>query len=550
VITEYLQACESGKRLDRQELLAQYPEVATSLRAFFDDHDLLLSQKNLADSDPGMPTQTHRIGQFFSPATQSPTSSGSSSVAEILSARRASDQQNSFGNYELLQEISRGGMGVVYKARHVKLNRIVALKMILTGEQAGHEEVLRFHSEAEAAAQLDHPGIVPIYEIGQHLGQHFYSMGFVDGPSLAEVLQTKALPPDHAAALVIKIARSVAYANSHGVIHRDLKPANILLDAEGNPRVTDFGVAKRLEGNSDLTRSGQILGTPAYMPPEQAAGKTHAIGATTDVYSLGAILYATLTGKPPFQSASPVETLMQVLAGEPTLPSQHQPGIPRGLESICLKCLEKNPAARYATAGELADDLQRFLDNEPIAARPADIGQRLRRWARREPALVAHVLGLGLILTTVQITYLLVGTDPQYYLQHTGVLGSWMVMVVILQKLFNIPRFSEPAAVAWCVLDTVYMTTVLVLAEPPVGPLLSGYALLIVACGFLLKAHLILVTCTTVLICYGVLLGLKPELRVHPHYCVMFALLIMVLGGVVTTQVRRIVRLNRHFGNR
>ncbi len=511
--------------MDRSALLTEHPEIAHSLCAFFDDHDRMVARRSVDGTEETLDSVRH------------------------IAANPSGEQVQCFGDYELIEEISRGGMGIVYKARQRRLNRIVALKMILTGELAGPEEVLRFHSEAEAAAQLDHPGIVPIHEIGEHQGQHFYSMGFIDGQSLADQLRPGPLSPNHAAALLIKIAIAVDYANAQGVIHRDLKPANILIDSDGKPRVTDFGVAKRMEGNSDLTRSGQILGTPAYMPPEQAACRLDQIGPTTDVYSLGAILYATLTGRPPFESASPVDTLMQVLEGEPTLPSKRQAGIPRGLESICMKCLEKKPVDRYATAGQLADDLRRFLQSEPIAARPADIGQRLRRWGRREPGLVAHWLGLFSILITVQITYLMIGTDNGYYFQHTGVLVAWMVVVFALQKLFNRPGLSEGAAIAWCVIDTLFMTTILFLAEPPIGPLLSGYALLIAACGFLLKAHLVVVTTGTVLLCYLGLLWFHPELTVTPHYCVMFALLMLVLGGVVTAQVRRISRLNRHFEN-
>ena len=212
-----------------------------------------------------------------------------------------------------------------------------------------------------------------------------------------------------------------------------------------------------------------------------------------------------------------------------------------------MKCLEKSPDKRYATAGELANDLRRFLDGEPIAARAASIWQRLRRWSRREPALVAHLLGLSLILMTVQSTYLLIGTDIVYYLQHTLTLLAWMVGVLLLQQLVNRPRYSERAAMAWCILDALCMTTILVLAEPPVGQLLSGYALLIVACGFLLKTSVVVTTTITVLGCYVFLLTRSIELRQSPHYCVMFALLIAVLGGIVAMQVRRITRLNRHF---
>ncbi len=548
VIAKFLNAFDAGEKLDRNELLAEHPEIAKSLNAFFEDHDRLLAQRHESKDQLRSLPATMQLGRLADEEHEKTKANVFSQVESQSTDVRAAGERF-FGDYQLLQEVSRGGMGVVYKARQLKLNRIVALKMILSGEMAGKEEVLRFQSEAEAAAQLDHPGIVPIYEIGVHHKQYFYSMGFIDGQSLADQLRSGPLTPPQAAALLIKIAQAVDFANAQGVIHRDLKPANILIDADGNPRVTDFGVAKRMEGNSDLTRSGQILGTPAYMPPEQAACRLDQIGPTTDVYSLGAILYATLTGRPPFEAASPVDTLMQVLEGEPTLPSKRQAGIPRSLESICMKCLEKTPSKRYATAGQFAEDLRRYLRSEPVAARPADIGQRLRRWCRREPALVAHWLGLLSILVTVQITYLLIGTDFAYYLRHTSVLLAWIAMAYVLQKLFNQPRLSEGAAIAWCVIDTMFMTTILVLAEPPIGPLLSGYALLIAACGFLLKAHLVMVTTGTVLVCYLALLALCPELSVRPHYCVMFILLMLVLGGVVTAQVRRVSRLNRHFEN-
>jgi WD40 repeat protein/tRNA A-37 threonylcarbamoyl transferase component Bud32 len=313
-----------------------------------------------------------------------------------------------FGDYELLRLIARGGMGAVYKARQKKLRRTVALKMILAGRLASDDEVRRFYREAEAVAQLDHPGIVPIYEVGEHEGQHFYSMAYVEGANLeARVRGGGPLPPREAAALVERVAEAVAYAHGRGIIHRDLKPANVLLDRDGQPRVVDFGVARQLCGEGRLTASGQVIGTPNFMPPEQATGSAH-VGRAADVYALGALLYFLLTGRPPFHAATPVETLRQVVEQEPVAPRQLNAAVDRDLETVCLACLRKEAARRYPGARALADDLGRFLRGEPIRARPAGRLERLRRWRRRNPAVAALlaafflVLALGLALVSWQ----------------------------------------------------------------------------------------------------------------------------------------------------
>jgi eukaryotic-like serine/threonine-protein kinase len=300
-----------------------------------------------------------------------------------------------FGDYEIIREIARGGMGVVFQARQVKLNRAVALKMILAGNLADDTDVKRFHTEAEAAANLDHPGIVPIYEVGQHNGQHFFSMGFVDGESLSHRLSGGPLPPREAAVLMSKVADAIDYAHGRGVIHRDLKPANILIDQNGNPRVTDFGLAKKVESNSSLTASGQIMGTPSYMPPEQAGGRRREVGAAADVYALGATFYALLTGRPPFQAATTMDTVLQVLSDEPVSPRRLNRSVPRDLETIALKCLRKNPSRRYESARALADDLRRWLSGVPILARPTWLRERVIKWVRRRPAVaISGVIGL------------------------------------------------------------------------------------------------------------------------------------------------------------
>jgi tetratricopeptide (TPR) repeat protein len=280
---------------------------------------------------------------------------------------------------------------------------VVALKMILAGQLASAADVQRFYTEAEAAAQLDHPGIVRIYEVGEQDGQHFYSMGYVAGGSLAASLKDGPLPPREAAALVRKVAEAVAYAHSRGIIHRDLKPANILLDEGGRPQVADFGLAKRLAADSQLTGTGQVMGTPSYMPPEQAQGRAPEIGPASDIYALGAILYCLLTGRPPFQAASVMDTLRQVLEQEPVAPRLLNPGVDRDLETICLKCLEKQAGKRYASAQALAEDLRRHAAGEPILARPVGGAERLWRWCRRSPRTAAAVAAVALLLLLVSV---------------------------------------------------------------------------------------------------------------------------------------------------
>ncbi len=375
LIAEVLEAENRGESVDREKLIDQHPDHADSLRDFFASHDRM---KSAAEIDPptlppaadsSLEDPTIQPGSIDEDPTIAPTDPALSKPASLDNGPEIGDKVRYFGDYELLEEIARGGMGVVYKARQANLNRVVALKMILAGQFAGEEDVQRFYTEAEAAASLDHPGIVPIFEIGEHAGQHYFSMGYIEGESLAKRVADGPLPPREAAELVKKICDAMAYAHERGVIHRDLKPANILIDANGQPKVTDFGLAKKTEADSGLTGTGQILGTPAYMPPEQASGKTD-VGPLADVYSLGAILYCLLTGRPPFQAASPMDTLLQVLDQEPVAPRRLDSKIPLNLESITLKCLRKNCNQRYKNCADLGDDLHRFLGGEPTVARP------------------------------------------------------------------------------------------------------------------------------------------------------------------------------------
>jgi hypothetical protein len=326
--------------------------------------------------------------------------------------------------YEILGELGRGGMGVVYQARHLALNRTVALKMLLHAGHAGSQQLKRFRTEAEAIARLQHPHIVQVYEIGEHDGCPFLSLEYCDGGTLEHQLRGTPMPARDAAQLVETLARAVQAAHAKGVVHRDLKPANVLLTGRpppaviglapgdkagaaparlGEPKVADFGLAKKLDGEPGasahgLTQTGAVLGTPSYMAPEQAGGDTRAVGPTTDVYALGAILYECLTGRPPFKAATALDTIFQVKHADPVPPAQLQPGVPRDLETICLTCLHKQPSRRFAGAAALADDLQRFLRGEPVKARPVGQIERTIKWVRRRPA-VAALLGLVLAVT-------------------------------------------------------------------------------------------------------------------------------------------------------
>src|SRR5437773_1166711 len=297
-----------------------------------------------------------------------------------------------FGDYELLEEIGRGGQGVVYRARQKSLNRIVALKVIGLAHWATEAHVKRFRLEAEAAASLNHPCIVPIYDVGERDGACYFSMGLVEGGQLDAVAKREPIPIRHAAELIAKLARTVSYAHEHGILHRDIKPGNILLDEKGEPHLTDFGLARLVETESTVTRTLEVLGTPSYMAPEQAAGKNTQLTSTTDVYGLGAVLYQLLTGHPPFAGGTTYETVRMVLETQPRQPRLWNPKVDRDLATICLKCLEKEPAKRYASAESLAEDIERFLRNEPIRSRRTGLFTRGRKWLRRNPTTAVLIV--------------------------------------------------------------------------------------------------------------------------------------------------------------
>src|SRR6186713_1745640 len=303
-----------------------------------------------------------------------------------------------FGDYELIEQIGRGGQGVVFRARQKSLNRTVALKIIGLGQWATKAHLKRFRLEAEAAARLEHPGIVPIHEVGERDGCCYFSMKFVEGGQLDEVARREPMPIRRAAELIAKVARTVHYAHEHGILHRDIKPRNILLDANGEPHLTDFGLARLVESESSVTQSLDVLGTPSYMAPEQAVGNNAAVSNATDVYGLGAVLYQLLTGHPPFAGGTTYETIKLLEDTEPRSPRLWNPKIDRDLSTICLKCLEKDPKRRYSSALALAEDLERWLKHEPIQARRTGIFSRGKKWVQRNPTsalLAASLIALA-----------------------------------------------------------------------------------------------------------------------------------------------------------
>jgi serine/threonine protein kinase/Tfp pilus assembly protein PilF len=319
-------------------------------------------------------------------------------VAGVDDPGRRSPMLMDFGDYELLEQIGRGGQGVVFRARQKSLNRIVALKVIGLGQWATEAHLKRFRLEAEAAASLEHPGIVPIHEVGERDGSCYFSMKFVEGGQLDEVARREPMPIRRAVELIAKVARTVYYAHEHGILHRDIKPGNILLDAKGEPHLTDFGLARLVESQSSVTHTLDVLGTPSYMAPEQAAGNNAAFSSATDVYGLGAVLYQLLTGQPPFAGGTTYETIKLLLDTEPRQPRLINPKIDRDLATICLKCLEKDPKRRYSSALALAEDLERWLKHEPIQARRTGIFTRGRKWVRRNPAIAALIASLAALI--------------------------------------------------------------------------------------------------------------------------------------------------------
>jgi predicted Ser/Thr protein kinase len=420
-------------------------------------------QVNLEEECRNQPQFATDLRELWGAVIVAQVAGRSSSVAETIAPAKHDSSTGSMelpqrlGDYLLLEELGRGGMGVVFRARQESLSREVAIKMILRGELARHAERERFQAEAQAAAKLDHPGIVPVYEVGEIAGRPYFSMKYIRGTTLAQRLSEGPLPSREAAKLLVAVARAIHFAHEKGVLHRDLKPSNILIDEQGIPHVTDFGLAKQISDEPSLTKTGAILGTPAYMAPEQAAGNRGQVGPQSDVYSLGVVLYHMLTGRPPFQGASPVETVLMVLEQDPVPPRMLNQHADRDLEMICLRCLQKPTDLRYATAAGLARDLEAYLNDESISARSGRFAQVLAGWMRETHNAAVlenwgllwmwHSLVLFLVCGLTNVLYLSGYHRSEdrwiYFLLWTAGLGAWAAVFWALRRRMGPVTFVE-----------------------------------------------------------------------------------------------------------
>lgn len=552
LLDDYLSRLQAGQRPDRAALLREHPELAASLKCIEALEGLVpAAEEQFADSPRPNPLPEGE-GNDFAPATEV-LESGPRNGAEAAAYNLPRD----FGPYELLEEVGRGGMGVVYKARQKALDRIVAVKMILATHLASPEHIRRFQVEAWAASRVRHSNITQIHDVGQHHGQHYFAMEHVEGESLAQRLAHGPLTFEAAARLVVTVARAVEHLHAHGIVHRDLKPSNILLDRDGQPYVTDFGLAKVFVPGSEATATGVIAGTPSYMAPEQAAGRSAQIGPAADIYSLGAVLYELLTGGPPFRQESPLDTLLDILGREPRWPRQINPRVPRGLELICLKCLAKSPADRYASAAALADDLERYIRGEPLAVRPPGVIQRAAQWTRRRPALACRLAGLGVFYAVEIVNYHYGVVAWPFHWKMTVLATIWAVVSILCDWLVERPRLTLPARLLWGTCDSLILLDALLLVAGGVtSGLIAVYPLLIAASALWFRVRFVGFMTVLSLLSYGILVvdfycwrtELQKNFDASPTRHVLFAVSLVVLGAILSWLVHRLRTLSQFYG--
>lgn len=542
LLTEYEEYLQAGREADCRRLLAEHPQLNEFVAC-------LAALEGLARlSRPSKCSSAHDPE-----ATQIDTRSLSDTVP-----------LGTFGDFELLREIGRGGMGVVYLARQKSLGRVVALKMILSGQWSSDAMISRFHGEARLAAGLRHPNIIRVHEAGELHGQHYLVMEYIDGRSLDRLVEAGPIAAERAARYLATIAEAVAYLHRSGIVHRDLKPSNVLVDSQGQVYVTDFGLAKLMDNESQLTRTGELVGTASYMSPEQAAGRTAEIGQASDIYSLGAILYHLLTGRPPHVGESTFDVLVQVMEREPELPRKLNSRAPLALEQICLKCLEKAPENRYPNATALVEDLERFLQDEPVEARALGWFGRVRRWARREPALATRLGALAGFVALEMFDYHILsqqlGTLKHYtlwgfHLPMLALAAVWGVSAICFQQWLERALHPTVVRLAWSACDIVMLLVGLMIADGVASGLIAVFPLLIVASGLWSQVRIVWFTTIIAIIAYTALaidfhmrrtdLQLKYELAFDRHLA--FVVAMLLLGATTAHQVGRLRSLSRYF---
>lgn len=545
LLTQYEEHLRAGRDQDCRQLLAAHPE----LNEFIGCLAALEGLARLSDLDD---ERRHDDPDA--------TLIDASSLSETIPL-------GTFGDFELLREIGRGGMGVVYLARQKSLDRVVALKMILSGQWSSDAMISRFHGEARLAAGLKHPNIIRVHEAGVLHGQHFLVMEYVDGRSLDRLVEAGPLSAERAARYVATIAEAVGYLHQSGIVHRDLKPSNVLVDSQDRIYVTDFGLAKLMDTDSQLTRTGELVGTASYMSPEQAAGRTAEIGPASDVYSVGAILYHLLTGRPPHLGESTFDVLVQVMEREPELPRKLNSRVPGALEQICLKCLEKSPENRYPSAAAAAEDLERFLQDEPVEAKRAGWLGRVRRWARREPALATRLGALGGFVALEMFSFHVLGRRFDTQNQHSlwgfhvpmlALAAVWGVSSIGFQQWLEQARRPTITRLAWSFCDILMLLIGLLIADGVASGLIAVFPLLIVASGLWSQLRLVWFTTIVSVTSYAGLaidfhvrrsdLQLKYDLAFDRHLA--FVVAMLLLGTTTAHQVRRLRSLSRYFESR
>jgi eukaryotic-like serine/threonine-protein kinase len=539
LLLRLLEAWERGDSDDLERIRHEHPEHADSIFDFLND------QAQCRDILGAIRDQTSPLADSATVQWNPQDSNQDHSQWSLTSLRNAKFPVR-FGDYSLVSEIGRGGMGIVFKAEHRRLKRVVALKVMRSGELSNEEELARFRGEAESSAAIEHPNIVSIYEVGEARGLTYYTMTFVDGENLSALIRCQPLAFKESARIVAQIADAVEAAHRIGIIHRDLKPSNILIDRNRDPYLIDFGLAKGAGTNQALTSTGQILGTPAYMAPEQA--RCEDLTPASDIYSLGAVLYELAAGQAPFSGPTPVDILLQVLNLDPPSPRKVNPQVPRALAVIISRAMNEDPARRYGSARAMQDDLRRFILDEPIEQPQPTFIERVHLWWRREPVLVSHLIAILTVLVIVLTSKLLSEQVSQNAQWVITLLPVWAAGSYLFQQLSISERYQTAAYWGWAAFDVVVYTTLIFIAEPPRGLLLIGYPMMIGASGLLYRVRFVVFVTAMCIAGFAILLAtVNDSLTEQPEFCVIYTSGLVVLALCLISMIRRVRGLADYF---